>query len=67
MSDFFSNFRVYKKETVPLFSLRGGETFGGELLVVAKKCGFKIGEVLYEPPPDAVTRGSAAKLEPTSG
>jgi dolichol-phosphate mannosyltransferase len=31
--------------------LRGGETFGGELLVIAKKNGFKIGEVMYEPSP----------------
>ena len=50
-SDFFSNFRAYKKETIPHFNLRGGETFGGELLVNAKKHGFKIGEVHYEPPP----------------
>jgi len=51
VSDFFSNFRAYKKETIAHFSLRGGETFGGELLVIAKKHDFKIGEVLYEPPP----------------
>jgi dolichol-phosphate mannosyltransferase len=51
VSDFFSNFRVYKKETVAHFKLRGGETFGGELLVTAKKHGFKIGEVTYDPPP----------------
>ena len=51
VSDFFSNFRAYKKETIAHFNLRGGETFGGELLVNAKKNGFKIGEVLYEPPP----------------
>jgi dolichol-phosphate mannosyltransferase len=51
VSDFFSNFRAYKKETIPHFNLRGGETFGGELLVVAKKHGFKIGEVMYEPSP----------------
>jgi dolichol-phosphate mannosyltransferase len=51
VSDFFSNFRAYKKETIPHFNLRGGETFGGELLVIAKKHGFKIGEVMYEPSP----------------
>ena len=51
VSDFFSNFRAYKKETIAHFNLRGGETFGGELLVIAKKHGFKIGEVMYEPPP----------------
>jgi dolichol-phosphate mannosyltransferase len=50
VSDFFSNFRVYKKETIA-HHLRGGETFGGELLVIAKKNGFKIGEVMYEPSP----------------
>ncbi len=51
VSDFFSNFRAYKKETIAHFNLRGGETFGGELLVNAKKNGFKIGEATYEPPP----------------
>ncbi len=50
VSDFFSNFRAYKKVTISHLSIRGGETFGGELLVVAKKHGFKIGEVLHEPP-----------------
>ena len=49
VSDFYSNFRAYKKETIAN-SLRDGETFGGELLVIAKKKGFKIGEILYEPP-----------------
>jgi dolichol-phosphate mannosyltransferase len=51
VSDFFSNFRAYKKETIAHLNLRDGETFGGELLVIAKKNGFKIGEVTYEPPP----------------
>ena len=50
VSDFYSNFRVYKKEATTGFSLRGGETFGGELLVIAKKNGFRIGQVIYEPP-----------------
>jgi glycosyltransferase involved in cell wall biosynthesis len=50
VSDFYSNFRAYKKETLT-DSLRGGETFGGELLVAAKKKGFRIGEVIYEAPP----------------
>ena len=49
ISDFFSNFRVYKKQTIAS-TLKGGETFGGELLVIAKKKGFKIGEIMYEPP-----------------
>jgi len=51
VSDFFSNFRVYKKETIAHFCLKGGETFGGELLVIAKKRGLSIGEVMVEPPP----------------
>jgi len=51
VSDFFSNFRAYKKETVAHFDLKGGETFGGELLVLAKKRGFRVGEVKYEAPP----------------
>ncbi len=51
VSDFFSNFRAYKKETIVNSVLRGGETFGGELLVTAKKKGFRLGEVMYEPPP----------------
>jgi hypothetical protein len=40
VSDFFSNFRAYKKETLNNFNLVGGETFGGELLVDAKKKRF---------------------------
>ncbi len=49
VSDFYSNFRVYKKETLA-HNLRGGETFGGELLVIAKKQGFKLGEITYKAP-----------------
>jgi dolichol-phosphate mannosyltransferase len=49
VSDFYSNFRAYKKEAIAT-KLVGGETFGGELLVVAKKKGFRIGEIAYEPP-----------------
>jgi len=48
--DVFSNFRAFRKETISSFKLRGGETFGAELLVIAKKNGFKIGEIVYEPP-----------------
>jgi dolichol-phosphate mannosyltransferase len=51
VSDFYSNFRAYKKETLKDLTLRGGETFGGELLVKAKKMGFQIGEVKYKAPP----------------
>ena len=49
VSDFYSNFRAYKKQTIAS-KLVGGETFGGELLVDAKKHGFRIGEIKYEPP-----------------
>ena len=51
VSDFYSNFRAYKKETILNVCLKGGETFGGELLVVAKKKGFKVGELVYDAPP----------------
>jgi len=51
VSDFYSNFRAYKKETISDARLKGGETFGGELLVVAKKKGFKVGELAYKAPP----------------
>ncbi len=51
VSDFYSNFRAYKRDTIVGVSLRGGETFGGELLVAAKKRGFRIGELKYDPPP----------------
>jgi dolichol-phosphate mannosyltransferase len=50
VSDFYSNFRAYKKETL-VNNLRGGETFGGELLIIAKKKGFRIGEIMYDAPP----------------
>ncbi len=51
VSDFYSNFRVYKRESIVNAELVGGETFGGELLVLAKKKGFRIGEIKYEAPP----------------
>lgn len=50
-ADFYSNFRVYRREAIVNVDLRGGETFGGELLVAAKKLGFRIGEVVYDAPP----------------
>jgi dolichol-phosphate mannosyltransferase len=49
-SDFYSNFRAYKRETIVGTNLAGGETFGGELLVIAKKNRFRIAELVYEPP-----------------
>jgi dolichol-phosphate mannosyltransferase len=48
--DFYSNFRAYKKEVLASH-IRGGETFGGELLVVAKRRGCRIGEIKYNAPP----------------
>lgn len=51
VKDVFSNFRAYRREAVPLFRLKGGETFGAEFLVIAKKKGLRIGEISYEPPP----------------
>jgi dolichol-phosphate mannosyltransferase len=49
VSDFFSNFRAYKKQTITK-KISGGETFGGELLVAAKKQGFQVGEIKYVAP-----------------
>ncbi len=50
-SDFYSNFRAFRREAIAGYVLSGGETFGGELLVAAKRRGFKIGEYLYDAPP----------------
>jgi len=50
-TDFYSIFRAYKKQAIAGVKLRCGESFGGELLVAAKKQGYRIGEVKYEPPP----------------
>ena len=51
VSDVYSNFRVYRRDYMLNIKLRLGETFGGELLVIAKKRGLRIGEYLYKPPP----------------
>ena len=51
VTDTLSNFRAFRKETIPKFNLRGGETFGAEFLAIAKKKGLTIGEIKYEPPP----------------
>ena len=50
-TDFYSNFRALKRQAIANVDLKKGETFGGELLVIAKKKGCKIGEVKYDPPP----------------
>jgi dolichol-phosphate mannosyltransferase len=47
--DVFSNYRVFRKDAVQGFTLRGGETFGAEFLVKAKKMGLRIGEIDYTP------------------
>ncbi len=51
VTDSFSNYRAFKKETISKFDLKGGETFGAEFLVIAKKKGFSISEFMYEPSP----------------
>jgi dolichol-phosphate mannosyltransferase len=51
VTDTLSNFRAFRKETISKFTLRGGETFGAEFLVIAKKKGFRIGELKYNPSP----------------
>jgi dolichol-phosphate mannosyltransferase len=51
VSDFYSNFRAYKEEAIIDVDLKGGETFGGEFLISAKKNGFRIGEIRYDSPP----------------
>jgi len=48
VTDTLSNFRAYRKEIVSEFTLRGGETFGAEFLVIAKKKGLTIGELKYD-------------------
>lgn len=51
VTDVFSNFRLYRKDVIASIELKGGETFGAEFLISAKKRGFKIGEIFYDPPP----------------
>jgi dolichol-phosphate mannosyltransferase len=51
VTDTLSNFRAFRKEAVSEFNLRGGETFGAEFLVIAKKRGLTIGEIKYDSPP----------------
>jgi dolichol-phosphate mannosyltransferase len=47
VTDVFSNFRAFRKEVVSKLELRGGETFGAEFLVIARKEGLAIGEIKY--------------------
>jgi dolichol-phosphate mannosyltransferase len=51
VTDPFFNFKAFRKETISEFTLRGGETFGAEFLVIAKKKGLTIGEIKIDPPP----------------
>jgi dolichol-phosphate mannosyltransferase len=51
VTDALSNYRAYRREIVSEFNLRGGETFGAEFLVIAKKKGLRIDEINYNPPP----------------
>jgi dolichol-phosphate mannosyltransferase len=51
VTDTLSNFKAFKKETISHFNLKGGETFGAEFLVTAKKKGLAIGGIKYDPPP----------------
>jgi dolichol-phosphate mannosyltransferase len=51
VTDTLSNFRVFRKETITKIDLRGGETFGAEFLVIAKKRGLTIDEIKYDPSP----------------
>ena len=47
VTDVFSNFRAFRNEVVSKLQLKGGETFGAEFLVIAKKERFAIGEIKY--------------------
>lgn len=49
--DVYSNFRVYRRSLFAEYELKLGETFGGELLAYAHSRGFRIREIVYEPPP----------------
>ena len=48
--DVFSNFRAYRSEAVESMCVILGETFKAELLVRAKRGGFRVGEMSYQPP-----------------
>jgi len=48
VTDVFSNFRAFRNEVVPKLKLRGGETFGAEFLVIARKERLAISEIKYD-------------------
>lgn len=49
--DFYSNFRVYKRDLFRDFQPRFKESFGGEFIVYAWLNKYRIGEFIYDPPP----------------
>lgn len=51
VSDFYSNFRVFRRDIIINAKLLKDETFGGELLIDAKLRGYQIGEYRYDAPP----------------
>lgn len=51
VSDFYSNFRAFKRDAIVNAHLVKGETFGGELLIDTKLSGYLIGEFRYDAPP----------------
>ena len=50
ISDFYSNFRAYRKKVIKRIKPEIGESFGGEFLIKAKEIGLKISEILFKPP-----------------
>jgi len=49
--DVFSNLRAYRNEVIHNMELKAGETYGAEFLIMARKLGYKIGEVTCKPLP----------------
>ncbi len=49
--DIYSNFRVYRRDSVADVKLTLGETFGAELLLRAIERGCRVCEYVYDPPP----------------
>ena len=49
--DVFSNFRAFRRSALGTLRADLGETFGAELLARARKAGFRVGEVMFVPPP----------------
>ncbi len=49
--DFYSNFRVYRRDLFKDFKPRFKESFGGEFIVYAWINKYRLGEYFYDPPP----------------